>query len=247
MSLANWNAFCVLAFLILSLSYNPQFGGRILTRGFPRGCAASPANEANHCVVNTSWAAWQLWVIVFLIPMTLYRERVCRNVVQNLSSHSLVCSFLLPSHTHSAQLLDSSALHSPFGLPCCRPFLLEHPRPPLTLVALFCSVAIAPIPSLSNSTWYKHTLSDVVPCFPSCCQSLSPGPRLLSSSLGSHPAALELLSHPSHPKPSCLCKYSPPPFASVRCPLCILASSFNSRHFRIRTIQQVFPQQHPLH
>jgi len=56
MSLANRNAFCVLVFLIVSLSYNPQFSARILTRGFPRGFAASSANAANHCVVNTSRA-----------------------------------------------------------------------------------------------------------------------------------------------------------------------------------------------
>lgn len=183
--------------------------------------------------------------------MTLYRERVCRNVVQTLSSHSLFFSFLFPSHTRSAQLLDSSALHSPFLLPCCEPSLLEHLRPPLTLV-LFFSVAIALMPGLSNSTWYKHALLDVVLRFSSCCQSLSLGPMLLSSSLGSHSAALQLcqvLSHPSHPKPSCLCKYSLPPFASVRCPCAYLLpfASFNSRHFRIRTIHQVFLQQHPSH
>lgn len=131
--------------------------------------------------------------------MTFYRERVCRNVVQTLSSHSLFSSFLFPSHIHTAQLLDSSALHGPFLPPCYEPSLLEHLRPPLTLV-LFFSVAIAPMPGLSNSTWYKHTLSDVVSCFASCCQSLSPGPMLLSSSLGSHSAALQLCQDPLSPQ-----------------------------------------------
>lgn len=114
-SLLHWNAFYVLAFSILSLSYNPQFGGRILTRGFPRDFAASPANAANHCVVNTSRAAWWLWVIVFLILITLYREIVCRTIVKTLSSlPPAFCSILTSFASSFSPLLSISGVACSF-------------------------------------------------------------------------------------------------------------------------------------
>lgn len=147
MSLADWNAFCFSAFLIVSLSYNTPFGGRILTREFPRGFTASPANAASHCVVNTSRAAWWLWVIVFLTLITLYRERVCRNTVKTLSPLPPALCFILTSSSSSffatPQHLRPFLPASSFAMSLSSP--LKHLRPPFILVALFCSVSTAPM------------------------------------------------------------------------------------------------------